>query len=90
MKRATLLPSSGTTTSSSRAGHLVCPACESGELQPQQQAHGLAASCALCGCLFSGAVLKVLEPEFYRPITASLYSSYWVSISLLVVCYLQF
>jgi ribosomal protein L37AE/L43A len=53
MKRARLL----TTTSSSRPGHLVCPACESGELQPQ--ASGLA-SCAACDCLFSGAVLKVL------------------------------
>ena len=52
MKRAILL------TNSSRPGHLVCPACESGELQPQQ-ANGLA-SCALCDCLFSGAVLKVL------------------------------
>ncbi len=51
--------SSGTTatTPSSRPGHLVCPACEAGELQ--RQAHGLA-SCALCDCLFSGAVLKVL------------------------------
>src|SRR5919107_33940 len=60
MKRA-ILPttSSRTTTASSRPGHLVCPACEGGELQPQ--ANGLAASCALCDCLFSGAVLKVLE-----------------------------
>src|SRR5918994_5185405 len=54
MKRARLL----TTTSSSRPGHLVCPACESGELQLRE--HGLAASCAVCDCLFSGAVLKVL------------------------------
>jgi len=54
MKRARLL-----TTSSSRPGHFVCPACESGELQPQQ-AHGLAASCAVCDCGVSGAVLKVL------------------------------
>jgi ribosomal protein L37AE/L43A len=45
-------------TTSSRPEYLVCPACESGELQVQ--ARGLAASCALCGCLFSGAVLKVL------------------------------
>src|SRR5829696_7316530 len=60
MKRATFLTSSCTTnTPSSRPGHLVCPVCETGELLPQQ-AHGLAASCALCGCLFSGAVLKVL------------------------------
>ena len=64
MKRAILLTtSSGTTTTAtnaSRPGHLVCPACESGELQPQQQAHGLAASCVFCDSLFSGAVLKVL------------------------------
>jgi hypothetical protein len=60
MKRARLLPSSCTTTNTSRPGHVVCPACESGELQPQQQAHSLAARCALCECLFSGAVLKVL------------------------------
>jgi len=60
MKRAKLLTtSSSTTTISSRPGHLVCPACESGELQPQQ-AHGLAASCAVCDCLFSGVVLNVL------------------------------
>jgi len=52
MKRATL-----TTTSTSAPEHLVCPACESGELQPQ--AHGLA-GCAFCDCRFSGAVLKVL------------------------------
>ena len=59
MKRARLLTtSSGTITTSSRPGHLVCPACESSELQPQ--ANGLAASCAVCDCLFSGAVLKVL------------------------------
>ena len=60
MKRA-ILPttSSRTSTASSRPGHLVCPACESGELQPQQ-AHGLAASCAVCDCLFSGVVLNVL------------------------------
>src|SRR5215218_8120931 len=58
MKRATLLTSSCTTTSSSRPGHLVCPACEPGELQAQ--AHGLAASCDFCDCLFSGVVLKVL------------------------------
>jgi ribosomal protein L37AE/L43A len=58
MKRAILLTtSSGTTTTITRPGHLVCPACESGELQPQ--AHGLA-SCAFCDCLFSRAVLKVL------------------------------
>jgi len=59
MKRATLLPTSSCTTSTtpSRPGHLVCPACESGELQPH--AHGLA-SCAFCDCLFSSAVLKVL------------------------------
>ena len=61
MKRARLLTTSSctTTTSYSRPGHLVCPACESGELL-RQQAHGLAASCAFCGCLFSGAVLKVI------------------------------
>ena len=52
MKRAILL------TTSSRPGHFVCPACEYGELQPQ--AHGLAASCAVCDCLFSGVVLNVL------------------------------
>jgi ribosomal protein L37AE/L43A len=57
MKRATRLTSSCTTTTSSRSGHLVCPACESSELQPQ--AHGLA-SCASCACLFSGTVLNVL------------------------------
>ena len=51
MKR-TILP-----TTSSRPEYLVCPVCESGELQPQ--ARNLA-SCALCDCLFSGAVLKVL------------------------------
>jgi uncharacterized Zn finger protein (UPF0148 family) len=60
MKRARLLPSSCTTTNTFRPGHIFCPACESGELQPQQQAHSLAARCALCECLFSGAVLKVL------------------------------
>ena len=59
MKRARLLTtSSGTITTTSRPGHLVCPACESGELQ--LQANGLAASCAVCERLFSGAVLKVL------------------------------
>jgi len=60
MKRAILLPTSSCTTitTSSRPGHLVCPACESGELRPQ--AHGLA-SCAFCDCLFSDAVLKVLS-----------------------------
>ena len=46
-----------TTTTTSRPGHLVCPACESGELQAQ--ARGLA-SCVVCDGLFSGAVLKVL------------------------------
>ena len=51
MKR-TILP-----TTSSRPEYLVCPACESGELQPQ--ARGLA-SCAVCDCGVSGAVLKVL------------------------------
>ena len=56
MKRATLLTTSS--CSFSRPGHLVCPACESGELQAQ--AHGLAASCDFCDCLFSGAVLNVL------------------------------
>ena len=59
MKRATLLTSSCTTTIPSRPGHLICPACESGELQ--SQVNGLAASCALCDSLFSGAVHKVLE-----------------------------
>ena len=44
-------------TTSSRPEYLVCPACESGELQPQ--ARGLASG-ALCDCLFSGAILKVL------------------------------
>ena len=61
MKRARLLTTSfctTTTSPSSRPGHLICPACESSELQPQ--ANGLAASCAVCDCLFSGAVLKVL------------------------------
>jgi ribosomal protein L37AE/L43A len=58
MKRAIRLPTSQcATTTTSRPGHLVCPACEWGELQAQ--AHGLA-SCAFCDCLFSGAVLKVL------------------------------
>jgi ribosomal protein L37AE/L43A len=58
MKRARLpTTSSCTAATSSRPGHLVCPACGSGELQPQ--AHSLA-SCAVCDCLFSGAVLKVL------------------------------
>src|SRR5918998_4280443 len=58
MKRAILLTTSScTTTKSSRPGHLVCPSCEAGELQPLQP-HGLAASCTLCDCLFSGAVLK--------------------------------
>jgi len=65
MKRA-ILPttSSRTTTASSRPGHLVCPACEGGELQPQAPhglPHGLAASCAVCDSLFFGEVLKVLE-----------------------------
>jgi ribosomal protein L37AE/L43A len=64
MNRARLLTTSSCTATTasyyySKPGHLVCPACESGELQPQQ-AHGLAASCAFCECLFSGAVLKVL------------------------------
>ena len=58
MKEAIFLTTSSCTTTSSRPGHLVCPACESGELQAQ--AHGLAASCAVCDCLFSGVVLKVL------------------------------
>ena len=60
MRRAILLTTSSCTanTTSSRPGHLVCPACESGELQPQT--HGLAARCAFCECLFSEAVLKVL------------------------------
>jgi ribosomal protein L37AE/L43A len=61
MKRATLLTTSSCTTTASGPGHLVChlvcPACESGELQPQ--AHGLA-SCTSCDDLFSGAVLKAL------------------------------
>jgi ribosomal protein L37AE/L43A len=54
MKRAIVLT---TITTTSRPGHLVCPACESGELQPQPP--GLAI-CTLCDCPFSGAVLKVL------------------------------
>jgi hypothetical protein len=49
-----------TTTPTSRPGHLVCLACESGELLPQQAHDGLAASCAVCKRLFSGVVLKVL------------------------------
>ena len=71
MKRAILQTTSSrttTTTASSRPGHLVCPACEGGELQPQAPhglsapaPHGLAASCAVCDSLFFGAVLKVLE-----------------------------
>ena len=63
MKRATFPTTSSrttTTTASSRPGHLVCLACEGGELQPQAP-HGLAASCAVCDSLFFGAVLKVLE-----------------------------
>src|SRR5215208_7330515 len=56
MKRAILLSTS--LCSFPRPGHLVCPACESGELQAQ--AHGLAASCAVCDCLLSGVVLNVL------------------------------
>ena len=57
MKRAILLTTLSGTTTTSRPGHLVCPACESGELQPRD--HGLA-SCGFCDCLFSGPVLKVL------------------------------
>jgi ribosomal protein L37AE/L43A len=57
MKRALLRTTSSGTTTTSRPGHLVCPVCVFGELQPQ--AHGLA-SCAACDCLFSGVVLKVL------------------------------
>src|SRR5919112_3307545 len=52
MKRAIVL------TTTSRPWHLVCPTCESGELQ--RQASGLGASCAVCDCLFSGVVLKAL------------------------------
>lgn len=57
MKRAILRTTPSGTTTTSRLGHLVCPACESGKLQPQ--ALGLA-SCAFCECLFSGTVLTVL------------------------------
>jgi hypothetical protein len=63
MKRAIFPTTSSrttTTTASSRPGHLVCLACEWGELQSHAP-HGLAASCAVCDSLFSGAVLKVLE-----------------------------
>src|SRR4051812_34678716 len=57
MKRAILLTSSRATTTASTPGHFVCPACESGELQPQA---GSLTSCTFCGRLFSGAVVKVL------------------------------
>ena len=55
--------SSRTTITFSKPGHLVCPACESGELQPGGVAWGLAylASCAACNGAFNGAVLRTLE-----------------------------
>src|SRR5215203_655641 len=51
---------SSRTTTSSRPGRLVCPACEVGELQPHGGAH-MAASCDACNCAFNGAVLRILE-----------------------------
>ena len=47
-----------TTTIASSPGHFVCPICEDGTLEAE--APGLA-SCALCGSVFSGAVIQVLE-----------------------------
>jgi len=55
---------SSRTTTSSRPGHLVCPACEFGELQPRGDAsrgNAYLASCDACNCAFNGAVLKILE-----------------------------
>ena len=56
--------SSSRTITFSRPGHLVCPACESGELQPRGGTRSLsylATSCDTCGCAFNGAVLRILE-----------------------------
>ena len=50
---------SSRTTTSSSPGRLVCPACEFGELQPRGEAY--LASCDVCNCAFSGAVLRILE-----------------------------
>jgi ribosomal protein L37AE/L43A len=47
------------TTASSKPGRLVCPACEFGELQPRGEAY--VASCDVCNCAFTGAVLRILE-----------------------------
>ena len=55
---------SSRTTTSSRPGRLVCPACEFGELQPRDNAsrgNASLASCDTCNCAFNGAVLKILK-----------------------------
>ena len=57
MKRTKVL--SRTTTTSSRPGRLICPACEFGELQPRGDTY--LASCDVCNRAFSGAVLRILE-----------------------------
>jgi ribosomal protein L37AE/L43A len=61
-RRATRLTSSHTTTSTtntSKPGHLVCPACESGELKPLRLL-GLA-GCDSCGSIFDDGDLRTLE-----------------------------
>ena len=57
-RRARLLASSLTTTIS-RPGHLVCPVCESGELQPLALL-GLN-GCDSCGSVFADSDLRTLE-----------------------------
>ena len=57
-RRARLLTSSLTTTIS-RPGHLVCPVCESGELQPLALL-GLN-GCDSCGSIFDDGDLRTLE-----------------------------
>jgi ribosomal protein L37AE/L43A len=61
MKRTKVLSRTTTTNTSSRPGHLICPACEFGELQPRGGASAYLASCDVCNRAFSGAVLRILE-----------------------------
>ena len=50
----------------SRAGHLVCPVCSSGELL-QHQGSNPSVVCGSCGCRLESAVLKTLEQIVVLP-----------------------
>ena len=53
-------PSVGSATTASRAGYLVCPGCECGQLQPPRSFLSRLIECDRCRCAFDKTLVETL------------------------------